>query len=122
MILLLRTTSLSRALTRTICRQPSHEGRQQQSNTVTEGGTHFLRLQIEGTVELADDDLALLQGGGAWWMGEAAADAEWVQRGDERSLQVGLTILQGRLHTLTPLLQAPPTQRGIVVPEENEQM
>lgn len=83
-------------------------------------GTHFLRLQTEGTVELADDDLALLQGGGAWRMGEAAADAERLQRGDECPLQVGLTLLQGRLHTITPLLQAPPTQRGIVVPEENK--
>lgn len=114
MILLLRTTSLSRALTRTICRTPSHEGHPRQSNTVTEGGTHFLRLQTEGAVELADDDLAFLQGGGARWMGEAAADAKWVQRGDERPLQVGLTV--------TPLLQAPPTRRGIAVPEENKQM
>lgn len=122
MILLLRTTSLSRALTRTICGTPSHEGRPRQSNTITEGGTHFLRLQTEGSVELADDVLALLQGGGAWWMGEAAADAEWLQRGDNRPLQVGLTVRQGRLHTVAPLLRAPPTQRGIVVPEQNEQM
>lgn len=47
------------------------------------GRTHFLRLQTVGVVELLDDDLTLLQGGGSRRTGGAAVNPQRLQRGDE---------------------------------------
>lgn len=71
-------------------------------------GTHFLRLQTEGAMELLNDDLALLQSGRAWLLGGADVDTKGCQRGDQRPPLASFPLHLPR----ASYPKAPPTHRG----------